>query len=253
MTTSLRTTLLAAAIVAISAVTMSSAETISVPAVTTVASGTVANIVISGSFESGGTARLTLSYPANILRIRGIRGASAWGMRCENPIIIGDDVSSTTGTITFECSDVGSGIHDTVAVLECDILVGGSLEGLLVPTALRRNGADVTNAVFGSGLVRRDGQPVGIVPPSDVITSVYPNPMRETARIVFTMETSGTARFAILNAQGRLVRELPAVVAVRGENDIALEVEPWELASGSYILQLRTESSASLYSFVVMR
>lgn len=253
MITSLRTTLLAAAIVAISAVTMLSAETISVQPVTTIASGTVANIVVSGSFETGGSIRLTLSYPANILRIRSVRGASTWGIRCENPIIIGNDVASITGTISFECSDVSSGNHDTVAVLVCDVLVGGTLEGPLVPTALRRNGVDVTNAVFGSGLVRREGQPIGIVPPSDVITSVYPNPMRETARIVFTMETPGTARFAILNAQGRLVRELPAIVAVRGENDVVLDVEPWELANGSYILQLRTESSASLYSFVVMR
>lgn len=253
MTTSLRTTLLAVAIVAASAVNMFSAESISVPPVTSVASGSVARIVISGSFTAGGSARLTLLYPANILRIRSVQGSATWGMRCSRPIIIADDVSPTTGTISFECSDVAAGTNDTLAVLECDVLVGTSLEGLLVPTALRRNGVDVTDATFGSGLVRRDGQPIGIAPPTDVITSVYPNPMRETARIVFTMEAPGTARLAVLSAQGRLVRELPAIIGVRGENDVALEVEPWELANGSYILQLRTESSSSLYSFVVMR
>lgn len=99
--------------------------------------------------------------------------------------------------------------------------------------------------------VNINGQPVGIGSLEGALSSmqVVPNPAKEQAGILLELELGGPVRMEVLDALGRSTHIALDHVLPAGQQRIALPVAG--LASGAYVVQLRTASGIRTARFVV--
>ena len=85
------------AFLAVANIDASAADTLRMPANTTLQEGQIVRITVTGFIESEGPQRLTISYPANAVRIRNVVGGSGYAWNCGSVQINSDDVVGDVG------------------------------------------------------------------------------------------------------------------------------------------------------------
>lgn len=237
-----------------SATTMRAADEVHAPAEMSAEPGQIIRVALTGTISVQGTSTLTLEYPHQIVSVRTITGSGLYSYRCVTPTVLENTIiDADRSRLVIECTDVVPITNGTIVTIDFEFKAGGEATGLLTPTSLSHNGTVITDAVFTSGTVRRFGEGVIQDPNAEGITSIYPNPIQSDAKVAFVMRAPGVAHFQVRDPRGRLVQDLKEVSASAGQNLFDLGLVMWELGSGSYLLQLTTESGSYLYSFVVQK
>ena len=86
------------------------ADAVRVPANTNIERGQITRITVTGSLSLTGSARIVLTYPANIFRVRGVAGGSGFLFRCDDVQINSNTViGGTTAQLSIQCTDVVAG------------------------------------------------------------------------------------------------------------------------------------------------
>lgn len=235
------------------ALTAAAQDAIVVPPLTQGERGTVVRITVSGTITQTGTSQVSLSYPADVIRIVAIEGGEQYAYRCPSMLIFGTSVDKpSTGRLTFQCEDVVATNNGDLFVVVAEYLRGPGTIGPMQAISLVLNGAQAGNATFTSGNVEALGTPIKYEP-SEGFTGNYPNPFAIGSDFVFQMERAGSVRLVVLNPQGRLVLDLGNLDATAGENSYSFQPEGWELAQGAYLMQLVTDRGVYLHPFVVVK
>lgn len=231
------------------------AEEVRVPAETRGAPGQIVRVVLGGTIAQEGAVRITLEYPNQIVSVRSVTGSGLYALRCVPLTIVENTaVNAVRSRLVVECGDVRALTDGQVFAVDFEFLQGAEANGLVVPTSISRNGVDVADAVFTSGVVYRSG--AGVIQDATVegITALYPNPVATGAKIALVMRAAGVVRMQVRDTRGRLVQVLRDITAAAGQNVFDLDLNMPELSSGAYILQLGTDSGNSyLYPFVVQK
>ena len=81
------------------------------------------------------------------------------------------------------------------------------------------------------------------LPARMTIDSIYPNPLPSQGRVVLSMEQAGPVSLALVDILGRTVHQRNLGVLQVGSHDLPLDL-PDGLASGTYVLRVRSERSA---------
>lgn len=238
-----------------SAAVVRAAETVRVPIETSGEAGQVVRVMVSGTITlAGGTARITLEYPHQLVSIRTVTGSGLYSFRCPAPLIVENaPIDADRSKLVVECSDVVAMNNGPLFSIDFEFRQGAEGTGAFAPVALSENGVDVTDAVFSAGVIKRVGEGVIQDPNAEGITSIYPNPVKSSARLAFVMRSAGIAHLAVRDSRGRLAQELKDVQAAAGQNVVDLALSNWQLSSGTYLLQLTTESGSYFYSFAVIK
>ncbi len=82
------------------------------------------------------------------------------------------------------------------------------------------------------------------------VTGVYPNPVKDIARIVFRTEKQQRISFSILDMQGATVTTLETNNYPTGEHE--LRWSPTSLSAGSYLLRMQVGNQSVLHKVMVM-
>jgi len=82
-----------------------------------------------------------------------------------------------------------------------------------------------------------------ILPGNVAISSVYPNPFNSSTTVKYQVPNSGKINLSIYDITGRLVKELIDTYVRMGEHSLTMNVS--DLASGMYILRLKTKTGSS--------
>ena len=247
---------LAATIIALiaSVVVSFAADAVRLPAQSIVTRGAVTAIPVTGTLSIPGTVRITMTYPANILRILSVVGGDSYLFRCNSVQIIADSIlSGTTGQLTIQCSDVVAGTDAPLFDLIVEGLFNPEQSGQIIPNALIANGNDSTGAELIPGVATLAGDSPIRPTVKEGFTGNYPNPFNASSRFVFTMKQPGQVSLIIRNLQGRVVSTIGSVEVTAGENAYFFEPEAYELAQGTYVMQLTTDRGVYHHSFVVLR
>lgn len=238
-----------------SAIAARAAEEVRVPSETVGAPGQILRVVLGGTISEEGTVRITLEYPHQIVSVRSVTGSGIWAFRCVPLTIIENTpLDADRSRLVVECGDVRTKTDGQIFAIDFEFLQGAEAIGLVAPTGLSRNGVDVTDAVFTSGVVRRSGGGVIQDPAIEGITALFPNPVATGAKVAIVMRNAGIVRMQVRDTRGRLVQVLRDISAAAGQNVFDLDLNMPELSTGAYILQLGTDGGASyLYPFVVQK
>jgi hypothetical protein len=78
---------------------------------------------------------------------------------------------------------------------------------------------------------------------------IYPNPVRETANVYYTLKSAGNIELSVLNLLGQKVKTLSEAHETAGAKNIHFSTV--DLKSGTYLLQLAAVSAQSVVKFVV--
>lgn len=228
------------------------ADAVRLPDVGVMLPGEIRTVTARGSFDRSGTIEVTMDYPADLVRIRQVYGGPAFAYRCDTALIVRDTIVGRLGTIVVLCDSTVTATDADLFAIEIEALHGAVGMGLVVPTRFRLDYVDQPQAELSGGSVSIEGLPDVSERLIDGVTGNYPNPMATFSRFVFTLQQAGTARFAVLNLQGRSVLDLGAVEGTAGENTLELRVHANELAQGAYVLQMVTDRGVVLHSFMVL-
>lgn len=233
--------------------TSSAQDVIMVPPLTQGDRGTVVRIPVTGTISATGTSQVSLSYPADVIRVRSIEGGEQYAYRCENMLIYGTSIEEpAVGRLTFQCDDVVATSNGALFDVVVEVLQGPGTVGSLQATSLVLNGTTIDAPTLVSGLVEALGAPYNFEINEGFVGN-YPNPFAATSSFVFQLEKAGTVRFTVLNPQGRKVLDAGSMEATAGENSYNLQTEGWELAQGTYLMQMVTDRGAYLHPFVVVK
>jgi hypothetical protein len=80
---------------------------------------------------------------------------------------------------------------------------------------------------------------------------LFPNPVKQSATVSFTMEQAGEVNFLVYDLQGRLVKQQSLGYRPAGKQNASFSTEG--MANGNYIGILRTENSQATVKFLVSR
>lgn len=89
------------------------------------------------------------------------------------------------------------------------------------------------------------------VPTEIALTSVYPNPFRDRARVDYALSGTGRARIDLFDVLGRHIRTLQDTVQPAGNHSLLLDAEA--LPAGLYVLRLRAGGVTSTHTFILAR
>ncbi len=110
-------------------------------------------------------------------------------------------------------------------------------------------------ATYGRGLYRCDNfilnSPVGVeeMAAAEVNVSVYPNPTRESAKVMFDLEQSAYVTYQVYDMTGKMMQNVVVGNCANGKHEVNLSVNG--LAAGSYLLRLNQGDKASVTKFLV--
>ena len=245
--------LVAVLVLAVTTLPALAVDAVRAPAQTTLTRGQLQRITISGTMETAGQGNVTLTYPANIMRIVGAEGGSGFLFDCTNLRIVSNDITGSTGTLVLNCWAIRTGTDEPLFDLVVEGLFNPTATGLLRPIELSINGSASQDAEFVTGSVTLDGES-GIRPTTaEGWTGNYPNPFATESDFVFTMTSAGPARLSVRNLRGQIVKEIGTIEARAGENTYRFVPEQNELSQGAYIMQLVTDRGVYLHSFMVLK
>lgn len=225
-----------------------------VPASTSLSVGQRTTIAVVGTLDDGPVVRITFRYSPSVMRIVGSNGSGNYGLRCSPLTVIEDRVESAVSAVyVVECEFSVIKTNDTLLLLVLEGVGGLDTSGFLRTDKIEINGIERSGATFNSGEIIRSGGGIARPVTKESITGNYPNPFASRTRFVYVLETPGPVRFFVRDAQGGLVQELPVVNGTAGENYLDYEIVPWQVANGSYLLQMTTDLGTYFHSMTVMK
>jgi hypothetical protein len=227
------------------------ADTLRVPDVTTLQQGQRARIAVTGTIETSFPGRITLQYPADVIRILSVVGGEGSAWQCPVVQINSNTTDRTVGTLVVQCEDVRAVRADTIFVIEVEALFGAPRTGPLRPLLHVVGGDTLSNAVLAGGRVDLEGDGP-LYQPREALVGNYPNPFSTTTSFVYIMLESGPVTFVIRNLNGRLIREYEPVNSSEGENTFAFDASKEQLSQGVYLVELRTERGSYVRPFMVL-
>jgi hypothetical protein len=87
--------------------------------------------------------------------------------------------------------------------------------------------------------------------PNNFSMNIYPNPFNPTTTISFSLSRREHARLRVYDLLGRQVRNMD--LGIKPAGDYALPFDAKELASGTYIMRLQTETQMKSRKMVVLK
>ncbi len=230
-------------------------QAVSIPSDISVAQLGRTTVPITGTLDvpPGAIVEIDFTYVPSIMQPGPAIGGPTAAFRCASVDVTNVVVTSRTdGQFTLRCADVQSVTSGLIAQLDITGLPSLDDQGALAPIRLRVNGEDRTSVVFSGGTVRLTGDRSR---PSlaEGISSNFPNPFVSTSTFTYTVATDGPVTFTIRDIKGAVFATLPAIEQTKGTHQLEFRSESWQLASGTYIMQMTTETDAYLHPFVVVK
>lgn len=223
------------------------AQTVSVPD-TTVQRGSVFPLQIAiKDVPVGDSVQLVLSYDRSLLLFIGAEGGGGRIMQCAKP----DAFFTNEGLLSISCSSLTSSSTGTLVTLMFEALAGKSNTVTIEPQRLIVNGLDAANVGWKNGIITIPGEPV-IPQPTESISYNYPNPFGEWTKFNYSV-TGDTAsvQFVVYTLGGRKV---PSEDYSVDRLDGVIEFKPkFNLANGSYLMQMRTDEGVYQVPFFFIR
>ena len=118
-----------------------------------------------------------------------------------------------------------------------------------------RNQGAIYAATYGKGLFRCEnylmhvGESVGEVAAQAPTVSMYPNPVRDLAKVSFNLNESARVSYQVFDMMGRMVKSETVGTFANGKHEVEVGMEG--LASGAYVLRLNAGSTVSTVKFLV--
>ncbi|CAN5514993.1 hypothetical protein BH10BAC6_BH10BAC6_12070 [soil metagenome] len=231
------------------------AESVVLPAETTLRAARSVSIPVRGtlSASSPSSVRIEFAYTPGSIRIRGAHGSATSAFRCANVVIIENTITDrTNGRLVIECSDVQALTDSLLCVLDVDALKGADSVGTITPTAIVINGTQVVGARLEGGKVLITDAGYGTVT-SQTIVENYPNPFKESTTFTYTVGETTDVSFAVFDIYGRQYMTTEAESRTPGTYSFTFAPPIWEFASGTFVLEMKTNNGAVFHSFVRMK
>lgn len=223
------------------------AQTVVVPD-TTVQRGSVFPLRIQiNSVPVGDSVRLLLSYDRSLLLFMGAEGGREHIMQCAKP----NTFFTNEGTLSISCSSLTSSSTGTLVTLMFEALAGRDNMVVVTPVNFIRNGLEAPNVGKDEGVVTILGEPV-IPQPIESISYNYPNPFGEWTKFSYSVTGDTSAvQFLVYTLGGRKV---PSDDYSIDRFDGVIEFKPkFNLANGSYLMQMRTRDGVYQVPFFFIR
>jgi hypothetical protein len=230
-------------------------QSVAIPSDITVAQLARVTVPITGTLDvpPGATVDIDFTFVPSVVQPGPSTGGPTAAFRCASVDVTNVVVTSRTeGSFTLRCSDVQSVTSGLIAQLDLTGLPSQDDQGALAPVRLRINGEERTGVTFSGGIVRISGDRARPTL-AEGIASNFPNPFSNASTFTYTMATDGPVTFTIRDIKGAVYATLPKIEQSRGTHQLEFSVESWQLASGTYIMQMTTETDAYLHPFVVVK
>jgi hypothetical protein len=195
----------------------------------------------------------------NVISLEGQDGSIADGMNYDylyqqGPDNFVDEIEENGGTMFFKSQDSKgravcySGLSSNYRAIHSTVIFGAVVNGTNTKVGLMDS--------YMGYLAELTGIEEYGTEQDDISFSIFPNPVRTSANISFSLERPGRVVTSIYNTAGQLVRGL-----ADGEFDAGTHTLVWyvddrkgrELASGTYILTLETFEDVISKPIVVLR
>jgi len=231
------------------------AESVVLPAETTLRAARSISMPVRGTIStpSSSTVRIEFTYTPGAIRIRGAHGSATTALRCPDVRIVENTITDrANGRLVIECSDVQSLTDSVLCVLDVDALKGPDTVGMITPTSLVVNGATVAGVTLQGGTIRITDAGYGTVTTQKIVEN-YPNPFKESTVFTYTIGEVTDVTFAVFDIYGRQYMATEAETRAPGTYSFTFAPPIWEFASGTFVLEMKTNSATVFHSFVRMK
>lgn len=231
------------------------AESVVLPAETTLRAARSVTMSVRGtiSASSPSTVRIEFTYTPGSLRIRGAHGSASSALRCPDLRIVENTITDrTNGRFVIECSDVQALTDSLLCVLDVDALKGADSVGNITPTSISINGTPASDVRLEGGKVLITDAAYGTVTTQTIVEN-YPNPFKESTTFTYTIGETTDVSFAVFDIYGRQYLVTEPEARTPGTYSFTFAPPIWEFASGTFLLEMKTNNGAVFHSFVRMK
>lgn len=260
-----------------------SAEQISLDDYTT-QRGITIKIPIYGVIEnpSATSLRIVFSYTYELFEIKTVIAGSDYIMKTQLPTLKKyKDLNDGLYKFEIQCNDIDINSSSKLCEIEVEILVDSISSGDIIAKQLFINNNLIDEAQLDYSRINIS-EPIVIKGFSDGLAQNYPNPFSDGTIFLFTLENSSKVDFNIYSASGIKVlsssdyvksqadklpifaiynihdngykesKELNQVLE-KGYYQMNFNPSPWALASGTYMMEMKTSKGTYYKKFICVR